>query len=472
MNNVKSFRTDDLKELLKTLASESSEDKIRSNLKSLIIFLLEGGDFVFETLQNGGLNILVDLYKRTELTEFKVKITSVFLFLSSGSKVDKSVSPTLSEIAVLALCNLFHSSDLTVFVQSLNGMRQLLVASESSLKDKATPSPLPVSSPSPSSSSSSSSLPALPPSAAVLLFEQVTAVLLSRQVPSLQKVEVLETFLAIVHRGLLNHALLFALWMRDQKNRAGDGSGGGWSGFNSILKACEAFEAALKVLSESKDSLVLSATARMLLLDIKDNNFFPLGSSISLSVESSQLVNLSLRLVDHPCVGKEITVSRNRYSWPQSGGSWTIFLAEELKKGVYKYVSEFSDGDGYAYVGPGLAAKSIISTLQKSSFYEKNVGAFVQYGGIFYGNSSVYSGTMVQNSPAALISLELNTEDHSLYFLVDGKQMPLCIINVPADVLFGFSGYQGHSPIEIKSLQRLPAPTVDPNIKCTQYSWK
>lgn len=69
------------------------------------------------------------------------------------------------------------------------------------------------------------------------------------------------------------------------------------------------------------------------------------------------------------------------------------------------------------------------------------------------------------------LEMELDADKHVLFFFVNKIQLPLCIVNVPAGVHFEVTGYYGGLSVELRSLVKLTAPTVNTStLPFVQYS--
>lgn len=485
-----SLQVEDLKQVLSTLSLESSTppEKI---LKKLLIFSSENGDAVSEMLNNGAVKVLSSLFSSTKLKKSeKTKIASVLILLTFTD--EKSDENELSGIVASTLASVYKVSDFNVFLQSIVGIKEILLSSASPSSSSPLPTP-PIG------------IHSLSISVCAILFEQITAALCSStfssasvsvsasasssafaSVPLLrdeEKQKLLEALVDVVETGAMSEAIRFAVWCKSEegKGSGGEGGGGGGSGgsgregeagktnsyANRFSNAFEAFAKSLKVLWEGKRKSGLTILAKSLSSDIENKQFFP---DVAIGVEGSDkssLEKLPIKFVANQYANGLVTIASGKLTWVKEG--WvTMALDEEIVKGIYKVDFE-CDGNLGGNTFFGISTRStIFSYLNKQLYHD---GCAIWSYGLYSGGNQILSQEFYTRNGKAALSLEVNADARSVHFIVNGKQIPHCFVNIPPSVLVYVSQYY-RSIIEVKSFQRLLKPTINESLHCTQYQCK
>lgn len=415
------------------------------------------------------------------------------LLLSASEKNNEN---TVISIITTSLSNLFSNTNTDVFLQCLSGVRDVTT---SSTGDAECPSPSASVSSSTSLSSSSSSLPSCPMThslsvtSSAALLEKAAEVVFSTSVGDRDKQDVLDTLLDVVDAGVMNEAAEFVAWRKTQPEAAqsnadscGSGGAGGRGGngkkngkeddgidasslipADQFIRAFENFTESVKILSQAKKRRVLAGGAAEIYARIQEKKFFPTFVAIGGSKEPEKL---PLNFINNSSFN-HVTNSKGRLYW--NSPQWaTFFVDQEMNEGLYNVSMEVNGQTGGGE-GIGLAIKTLLNSFSGSYLATMNGTCCLQYGHLYCGTTSVTSSSFCMSGNGKVtLGLELNANKHILYFFVNGAQIPHCVINVPTSVYFGYTGYYAGLSVELKSLTKLTAPSIDPSTTCTSYAWR
>lgn len=464
VESLESITSKNLGQYLGVLSNPSTPpEKLKQRLKLLWNFVEANEDTLQEMLTQDGLKILINLFKTTKSVDLKVRIGSIIMLLSFNSH--NSNEDSLSNITIVSLTNLLSSSDFNVFLQSFHGMNELVLSN----------TPKSSSSPSTSSSSSFSSSSgilshSLTPLAATLLLERITALLApSSSLEENQKLLVLNMFFKLVSAGALNEAVMFSQWSDSVKKDIDSKTQS-----SRFLVVYGEFAKVIKELNNG-EMTVLNFTAKEVDNLISNGKFFPTQKSFSLfsgaSSSPSSSAPSSFTILANPSASG-IEIVGKKFNFSSSSGRYSFFIDKAISSGVWKGEFEVDDSGGYTpYFG--LASSSVISQLNSTYIGSAANSSMFHQSGLHGGGVALASGTIYASSAKFTLAMELNADANpkTLYVFVDGVQKPFCIRNVPSSVYMGFSGC-GKTVVEVKSFERLSAPTVSASVTCQQAEWK
>lgn len=476
---MENFRNSDVKKYLDEISEEStSPDRIKLILRIFSVHSSENKDVVCILLENGVVEVLVGLYNSAKGKTFSGQIANIFMLLSLEEN-EKNES-YISDHILTSLCNINFKSNLNILIQCLAGIKDIAVSSDDSSTSSSAASSSNASLPSPSHFLSVSS------SAAVL--EKATIVLAAPKIKEIVKMEVLDMLVKLVDSGVLSQAAEFVGWRQTQGKRTREGGGGGGEGGvvkekeddkdNTMIpsarfsKAFEAFSDCIKGISLMKKSGVLYLAAEKTYQSIQENKFFPTFVSISSSeiLEKDSPENFPLKFMESLNSGY-VTISGSKLTF--NGGWSTCVVDLEMNKGIYKTsvecVGHQQQGGAEGF---GLVIKSLLQSIYKTYLYSLSSGTcLLRYSILYCASSQVVSTSFFPMEGTTTLSLELDADKHILYFFVNGVQIPHCVINVPGSVYFAFTGYQ-KLVVQLKTLTKLSAPTINPSMSCSQYGWR
>lgn len=198
-------------------------------------------------------------------------------------------------------------------------------------------------------------------------------------------------------------------------------------------------------------------------------------------------VDLPLCFLSNPKAGSNVTITGSMFEHREEGSCvYSFFLDKEIVCGIYKAVFFFKRN---IYCGSvrvcGLAHKSILAKIHAKSFLCENQACAICCNGIYAGGIKKYDHELFWQYNERKVTLELHAgvaemqgeqkgeevNGGSLFFFVDGKQIPCSITKVPPSVHFGFSLYD-YLIVVVESFQTLAASTTNRSVECCQYQWK
>lgn len=172
-----------------------------------------------------------------------------------------------------------------------------------------------------------------------------------------------------------------------------------------------------------------------------------------------------------------IVFSGMKVTFGKDGGDKTIFIKQDLSSAKIFLLDLSVSGNSPLF---GLAVKSAFPSLHSQGLDSRDGTCFLYSGGIYVGSQScmecVNHPLWNTTSPAVSVRLELNQITHTLYFFVEGKQVPHCVTNIPLDVLFSMFGEYSNSSIEVRSLRSMSVSpttaTTAAGTVCKPYPWR
>lgn len=466
------LRSSDIPKLLKELNESSSPERIKAILKTFLICSSENKDVAVELLEVGAVEALIGLFNSEKGKAYQGQIACIFLLLSferSGNEKNYVLEGTM-----MALSNIFSKSNTNVFLQCLSGIRDIaIISADNNLSFSLSSS---------SSSPSSYTSCFLSVSSSAVLFENASLLLSSQETRDRTKLDILDTLLQLVNTGVMSEAAEYVVW-RQTKSRSVSQSQGGKSSYGgsaeiSVMRFSKAFEdfaEVIKGISLAKNRTALGCTAKEVYGFIQEKCFFPTQISPSLkssSLENQEPINFSLKFLANS-VASYVTNSGNKLHW-NSGSRATFFVDPEMNDGLYRISVVFERNSSTSAAGIGLSVKENFSKL--ASMYLRYISSgtcCMIYSGVYCGDSCVSGdNSLFLSTGKVVLGLELDANKHVLYFFVDEKQIPYCVVNVPPSVYFGVSAECTNFNIELKSLAKLTVLSINPNLSCAQYNWK
>lgn len=149
----------------------------------------------------------------------------------------------------------------------------------------------------------------------------------------------------------------------------------------------------------------------------------------------------------------------------------SFFVGPEMNKGCYKIVIE-AQGK-FTNFRLGLAVKDILDKLKTACLDDAQAGScLIWTGGIGCVNKDLFKGKVFSSPGWVTLGLELDADQHVLYFFVDERQIPHCVVGIPSSVHFGVSGRSKGLTIELTELSKLAKLSVSPSLVCAKYQWR
>lgn len=455
---TKNIRIGDVKEFLKSLLDESlSQEKVKSILKTFWNISSDSEDYIREIMENGGVEVLLKLFKSSKEKKIRGHITSILVMMSSEN--------SQSEIVSIAVCNILTESDPNVFLQCVSGIIETVTLQ---------------------STSSALATRFLSVASSALLFEKSALLLSSPMLRDIVKQEVLTSVVVLAKTGAMNEAAEFVGWRYGGKDgsRSEKSEGGDAIVVPAVLflRAFEAFSTAVKNLSLDTGKLFLSAGAERVYQTIQQNKFFPTFASPLLlaaitpksGLGALAAEDLVSKFLPNEFSSSAVTMTDNKLTW-QSQAIHTFAVDLEIAKGIYKICVECKYGIRLSsgYFGFGVATKEALNSLRKGCMDSYKGVCSIDSAGIHCGGSFASQSSLFKDSGNVSLALELDADNHALYFFVNEKQIPHCVVNVPSPVQFAIQGgYSGAFTVDLKSLQKMSAPSIDSSLSCAMYLWK
>lgn len=200
---------------------------------------------------------------------------------------------------------------------------------------------------------------------------------------------------------------------------------------------------------------------------VRDVSLLRMGKDGQGLILSARSIDLPLQFLPNPNASNVI-VSGSRLVWI-SDGRRSFFADPPMGEGIYNMSLECIGG--WNWLEFGLVLKELINNL--SCAYLNVSGACSLYRDrLFCGVDKVAEKEFFCGSGKLVMSLELDANQHVLYFFVNSKQIPYLITDVPPHVHFAVSNYYRGVSVELKSLSRLAAPSVNASLVCTSFKWR
>lgn len=167
----------------------------------------------------------------------------------------------------------------------------------------------------------------------------------------------------------------------------------------------------------------------------------------------------------------QVTNTGRRLVW-QSRFRNTFFVDIKMTKGLYKITIEGCNNTNYINIEFGLAEKRLLHTLTTTLLSSHSSGTCaIDNSGIDCGRNRQITYNFFRYQYNVALSLEFDRDRHILYFFINKRRTPYCIIQVPSSVHFAVSGTDEGTIIEVRSVERLTTPTIDVSLHCTKYKW-
>lgn len=163
-----------------------------------------------------------------------------------------------------------------------------------------------------------------------------------------------------------------------------------------------------------------------------------------------------------------VTNTGSKLFW--SGDLWNTFYVDPaIAEGIYSFsIDCVLKGIKHEF---GVCEKGSLN-LKLNEQSLMGAGACCTYNGKMYVGKTILPFQCLVWKRRVTLTLELNADRHTLYYVVNGVQAPFVVSNVPSQVHFAVSGGDVGFTIELNSIRKLTSPSINVALASTILSWK